>query len=774
MELELDAHEMSDMFETGATNLKVSGIPPLTGANFEDWLDLVKTVLLSKGLWKYASGTETSRPGKAEDFEQEDAKATAYLKIAAGGQHLAYLRGLTSSKAVLDKLTTRYRVPQDERLSVLCNEFHGFTAQGGIDMSANKLTQLQLDIEAIADDEKPSDAMKKSALLRGLPSEYQSTVFALKAAGLSKISFEDMVQRLKETESSLSRRLSGEPDLARAAGGSQLKPQKDKKNVECFRCHRKGHYKRDCRSPEEEQKQHQSRGRRPTVSKPTERVNAAWGARYQAAFVLRKGLGQPQRQEWVLDSGCTRHMTYDRRHFTEFRREAGTVVLADGKILQVNGKGTIEVPIQGRMTPIVDVLYVPKIGFNLLSIGQLTARGMTCEFVGELAILSRRGETVATATRKGMTYALTAQAPEGVVRMASKLSSAELWHQRLGHPGERKTQLIATLEGAPQGLEHVNCCETCSMTKNTQSINRAPAVRATQPLGRVHIDFWGPYHEATIAGKRYMLTFTDDYTRKSWIHLTAERTDVYAVFRQWQAATELESGHRLKAVRMDNAPELVTLGGQLERAGLRVEPTVAYTPSQNGVAERLNRTLITKARALLAAAELPERLWGEAVHTANYLRNLTPLEDGRKSPEELWTGRPPKIGHLRVFGCVAYAHIPAAKRVKLKPTAAKGVFVGYALTERQYRVLDPETMFVRLHTSVEFDENQKGGQLLPEAQRRRAPPKHIEEAAVDEDDILSNIDVHHPPMVEADEAEETQATEEQPEPARQPETMVRS
>jgi transposase InsO family protein len=274
-----------------------------------------------------------------------------------------------------------------------------------------------------------------------------------------------------------------------------------------------------------------------------------------------------------------------------------------------------------------------------------------------------------------MTYALTAQAPEGMIRIASERDASELWHQRLGHPGERKTQLIAALEGAPQGLEHVECCETCSTTKNTQSVSRAPSARATQPLGRVHVDFWGPYHEATIAGKRYMLTITDDYTRKSWIYLTADRTDVYAIFRQWQAATELESGHRLKAVRMDNAPELVKLGSQLERAGLRVELTVAYTPSQNGVAERLNRTLITKARGLLATAGLPERLWGEAVHTANYLRNLTPLEDEKKSPKELWTSRPQNIGHLRVFGCVAYAYIPAARRAKLQPTAAKGIFV---------------------------------------------------------------------------------------------------
>ena len=78
------------------------------------------------------------------------------------------------------------------------------------------------------------------------------------------------------------------------------------------------------------------------------------------------------------------------------------------------------------MTPIVDVFYMPKIGFNLLSIGQLTAQGITCEFVRELAILSRQGETIATAIYRGITYALTTQALEGVIRMASELDASEL------------------------------------------------------------------------------------------------------------------------------------------------------------------------------------------------------------------------------------------------------------------------------------------------------------------------------------------------------------
>jgi hypothetical protein len=116
---------------------------------------------------------------------------------------------------------------------------------------------------------------------------------------------------------------------------------------------------------------------------------------------------------------------------------------------------------------------------------------------------------------------------------------------------------------------------------------------------------------------------------------------------------------------------------------------------------------------MLAAAELPKKLWGEAVYTACYLRNLTPQNKESMSPEEIWTGKKLSGKHLRVFGCVAYPTIPKERRVdKLDNTAIKGVFVGYERSIKHYRIYDPITKSIRLYTSVRFDENSKGGSLL--------------------------------------------------------------
>jgi len=101
---------------------------------------------------------------------------------------------------------------------------------------------------------------------------------------------------------------------------------------------------------------------------------------------------------------------------------------------------------------------------------------------------------------------------------------------------------------------------------------------------------------------------------------------------------KLKSGLKPKAIHINNVPEFIKLGKELEKDRIRIETTVLHTPSQNDVAKRVNQTLITKTRALLESAQLPTQVWGEAVHTACYLKNLTPNKERLGHPQEPWTG----------------------------------------------------------------------------------------------------------------------------------------
>jgi hypothetical protein len=367
---------MSD--DASPIDLKSGKFPVLTSSNFTEWLDLAQTILISKGLWEYATG-ETTEGSELEDkksFRKEDAKAVAFLKLAVGREQRAHLLGLTSSKDVLEKLKSVHQVSQLERVQALLSEFHTFKIQSGesIDISASKLTQLQLQIAAADQTERPSDSIKKTVLLHGLPEEYQSAVFALKAAGLARITFDDMVQRLREVETAMTGPTESSQDQARYTGRRNTKNPRDTRNdqshqrnradMECYHCHKKGHMKRDCRDF------HRQADRRESQSQAlrVDRHESAWSICDQGMMARQLGYGRPERQQWVLDSGCTKHMTFDEGHFIDFKRHGGTMTVANGRTLQVRGGGTIEVPIQGKMTQITRVIYVPDLGYNLLSV----------------------------------------------------------------------------------------------------------------------------------------------------------------------------------------------------------------------------------------------------------------------------------------------------------------------------------------------------------------------------------------------------------------------
>ena len=120
------------------------------------------------------------------------------------------------------------------------------------------------------------------------------------------------------------------------------------------------------------------------------------------------------------------------------------------------------------------------------------------------------------------------------------------------------------------------------------------------------------------------------------------------------------------------------------------EETDAESPEQNGVAERLNRILMDKARAMVARAGLSKRFWAEAVNMANYLRNCSPCQSlrGHVTPYEAWHGKKPDIAHLRTFGCIAYARIPERKCTKLDDKVERVRFLGYSKGGKGYRLLE--------------------------------------------------------------------------------------
>lgn len=129
-----------------------------------------------------------------------------------------------------------------------------------------------------------------------------------------------------------------------------------------------------------------------------------------------------------------------------------------------------------------------------------------------------------------------------------------------------------------------------------------------------------------------------------------------------------------------------------------------YTPQQNGIAERKNRTIMNMVRTMLKGKNLPKELWGETVSTAAYLLNRCPTKKLEKiTPEEVWSEFKPSLSHLRIFGSVAFRHILGQLRKKLDDKGEKLLLVGYHPT-RGYKLFDMSSKRIVVSQDVIVDE----------------------------------------------------------------------
>lgn len=233
-------------------------------------------------------------------------------------------------------------------------------------------------------------------------------------------------------------------------------------------------------------------------------------------------------------------------------------------------------------------------------------------------------------------------------------------------------------------------CEPCAVAKQTRLPFQASDTKVDQPLALVHSDVCGPMKVASLGGKRCIVTFLDDYSGLSALRLLKHKSEVASAMKEVFTLLENQSGNRIKALRTDNGTEYVnsTITAYLKSKGILHQTTMTYTPEQNGKAERLNRTLLEKVRAMLADAGLSKRLWGEALITANKIRNRSPVAGKDKTPWELFFGEKPDVSFLRPYRSKAYVLTPKQRRTsKLDAISTTGKLVGYAPGCNGYRVL---------------------------------------------------------------------------------------
>ncbi|KAL1483376.1 hypothetical protein MTO96_033244 [Rhipicephalus appendiculatus] len=179
----------------------------------------------------------------------------------------------------------------------------------------------------------------------------------------------------------------------------------------------------------------------------------------------------------------------------------------------------------------------------------------------------------------------------------------------------------------------------------------------------------------------YFVTFIDDYSRYTVVYPMKTKNEVLQNFDKYRRMVENIHNTKVKTLRSDDGGEYKSkeFNMYLANHGIKHQLTIPGTPEQNGVAERMNQTVLDMTRCLLIESGVTKELWADAVVTTSYIRNKCPSKAvGGESPEALWTGGEVKLDHLRVFGCKAWSvRNRPRKGDKLYPKAEKCILVGY-------------------------------------------------------------------------------------------------
>ena len=468
---------------------------------------------------------------------------------------------------------------------------------------------------------------------------------------------------------------------------SKLKPKgKDFKKIKgnCWVCGKAGHKAQECRHRKDQ-----------TVT----RTNQAHVHEFDdnlVAVVTETNMVSNVKGWWI-DTGATRHICGDKNLFSEHKHmdDGEKLYMRNSSASNVEGKGNVLLKFtSGKVVTLTDVLHVPEIRKNLVSGPILSKKGFKLVFESDRFILTKAGMYVGKGYLTEGLFKLNVLVTNTMNNNKNTsvyiVDSFVLWHARLGHVNNRSIYRMVNLNLLPKFDVNIhNKCEICTESKFARQSFKSVQERSNELLSLIHSDLCDFKAIPSRGGKNYFITFIDDCSKYCYVYLLHSKDEALNSFKTYKAEVENQLEKKIKVIRSDR-------GGEYESAafsdfcaqnGIVHQTTAPYTPQQNGVAERKNRTLKEMINSMLNSSGLPHNLWGEALLTANFILNRIPFKNSNKSPYEVWKGRLPSYKMIKIWGCLAKVLIPLPKRTKLGPKTIDCVFIGFANASAAYRFL---------------------------------------------------------------------------------------
>ncbi|KAG6487034.1 hypothetical protein ZIOFF_055615 [Zingiber officinale] len=545
-----------------------------------------------------------------KEFKKKDAKALRYIQQGIGKTIFPRIFGVKSALEAWEILRLEFEGTEKTialKLQSLWRNFDNLKMgeQEMVHDFSSRTAEIVNQIKSCGDTIEDKRVVGK--MLRSLPSKFDHVAAAIEESkDLSKITMYELTgsllaheQRINRSSDSLTEQAFESKQVPKSKYNNKGKwrnnnrenkqSQNSDNNGGCIICKKTNHVSKDCfhkckrcKIPNHSQRDCWFQNKEKNKGKE----EAKFSNETKEEILFYSSANQPSKSVWYLDSGCSNHMTGNHDTFVKLDPNiTSQIILGDGSQKSGKGKGDIAVQTkEGQEKLITDVLYVPELSHNLLSVGQLMEKNFSFLFDdGRCQIFDKTNKVIVTNIEmKNKTFSLTMPLVED---RALKVDNAEL----------------------------------------------------------------------TDRGGEYLSNPFSEYCKAN---------------------------------------------------GIKRQLTTSYTPQQNGVAERKNRTIVEMARSMLKYKGIPNLYWAEAVHTAAYIMNRSPTKAVHNmTPYEAWHKKKPVVDHFKIFGSLAYALLPSQRREKFDSKGQKLIFIGYNNESKGYRLLDPSTLKIIVSRDVIFDES---------------------------------------------------------------------